>query len=247
MALKILSRTLMLVLALFLATSITASAQDEDEATGVDEFAAEGIEPIPVMTEGNIILNFDGYPEGPTSLDALGIGSCITGFTFTTRSGTGSYDFQTGGGRALAANPDGSGGLYIVDPPDGIYGNADFLTIDLVSEVTKFGFEIGDWSGPFSAEIFNNGVSLGSITVSTEDDNRTHLFSSDAPFDRVVLSAAELFDSANWVVPSLILPIIPGCALVRPIPTLSEWGLIAMAGVLGLIGFFAIRRRKATA
>jgi len=33
----------------------------------------------------------------------------------------------------------------------------------------------------------------------------------------------------------------------RTIPTLSEWGLIAMACVLGIIGLFAIRRRKATA
>ena len=32
----------------------------------------------------------------------------------------------------------------------------------------------------------------------------------------------------------------------RDVPTLSEWGLIAMAGVLGLIGFMVIRRRKAT-
>jgi len=31
----------------------------------------------------------------------------------------------------------------------------------------------------------------------------------------------------------------------RPIPTLSEWGLIAMAGVLGIIGLLALRRRKA--
>lgn len=31
------------------------------------------------------------------------------------------------------------------------------------------------------------------------------------------------------------------------IPTLSEWGLIAMAGVLGIVGFLALRRRKAEA
>ncbi len=31
------------------------------------------------------------------------------------------------------------------------------------------------------------------------------------------------------------------------IPTLSEWGLIAMAGVLGIAGYVIIRRRKATA
>ena len=32
-----------------------------------------------------------------------------------------------------------------------------------------------------------------------------------------------------------------------PIPTLSEWGLIAMAGVLGIVEFMVIRRRKVTA
>lgn len=34
----------------------------------------------------------------------------------------------------------------------------------------------------------------------------------------------------------------------RPIPTLSEWGLLSMAGILGMIGLFAaLRRRKAAA
>jgi len=32
-----------------------------------------------------------------------------------------------------------------------------------------------------------------------------------------------------------------------PIPTISEWGLIAMAGILGIVGFMVIRRRKVTA
>ena len=35
--------------------------------------------------------------------------------------------------------------------------------------------------------------------------------------------------------------------ILRPIPTLSQWGLIATAGVLGMVGLFAIRRRKAAA
>ena len=33
----------------------------------------------------------------------------------------------------------------------------------------------------------------------------------------------------------------------RAVPTLSQWGLIAMAGVLGIVGFLVLRRRKATA
>ena len=34
---------------------------------------------------------------------------------------------------------------------------------------------------------------------------------------------------------------------LSPIPTLSEWGVIAMAGILGIAGFMVIRRRKVTA
>jgi len=42
---------------------------------------------------------------------------------------------------------------------------------------------------------------------------------------------------------------VPQCAKVNtPIPTLSQWGLITMAAILGVIGFImVIRRRKATA
>ncbi len=31
------------------------------------------------------------------------------------------------------------------------------------------------------------------------------------------------------------------------VPTLSQWGLIALAGILGIVGFMVIRRRKVTA
>lgn len=37
------------------------------------------------------------------------------------------------------------------------------------------------------------------------------------------------------------------CGLVSNVPTLSEWGLIAMAGILGIVGFMVMRRRKVTA
>ena len=36
------------------------------------------------------------------------------------------------------------------------------------------------------------------------------------------------------------------CEEVNNVPTLSEWGLIAIAGILGIIGFIAIRRKKVT-
>ena len=40
-------------------------------------------------------------------------------------------------------------------------------------------------------------------------------------------------------------PRLGSCVLSSPIPTISEWGLIAMAGILGIVGFMVIRRRKA--
>ena len=39
----------------------------------------------------------------------------------------------------------------------------------------------------------------------------------------------------------------PEVVIPTPIPTLSEWGLIAMAGILGIVGFMVIRRKKSTA
>ena len=36
-------------------------------------------------------------------------------------------------------------------------------------------------------------------------------------------------------------------SVVENVPTLSEWGLIAMAGILGIAGFMVIRRRKVSA
>ena len=70
------------------------------------------------------------------------------------------------------------------------------------------------------------------------------------------LSAAQLFNS-NDTIPGDLLSGLSEEQLAecvnwdflerQPIPTLSEWGLIAMAGILGIVGFMVIRRRKVTA
>lgn len=44
--------------------------------------------------------------------------------------------------------------------------------------------------------------------------------------------------------------LIEGCGLAPlnvNVPTLSEWGLLALAGILGIVGFMVIRRRKVSA
>ena len=70
------------------------------------------------------------------------------------------------------------------------------------------------------------------------------------------LAAAPLFNS-NDTIPGDLLSGLSDTQLSEcvnwnfrepeVIPTLSEWGLITMAGVLGIVGFMVMRRRKVTA
>lgn len=39
---------------------------------------------------------------------------------------------------------------------------------------------------------------------------------------------------------------VPQCGPVSGVPSLSEWGLIALAAILGLVGFFMIMKRRVT-
>ena len=52
-------------------------------------------------------------------------------------------------------------------------------------------------------------------------------------------------DTSVWRACTVVMR-AQGPSIVKPIPTLSEWGLMAMAGALGVIGLLVVRRRKAT-
>ena len=41
--------------------------------------------------------------------------------------------------------------------------------------------------------------------------------------------------------------VVPECQEARPVPTMNQWGLVALAGVLGIIAAFIYHRRKAAA
>ncbi len=105
---------------------------------------------------------------------------------------------------------------------------------------------------------FNTGSGVLENLVQTEPGDPNTLDYTTLVFDltdyagsTVKLRAAQasnrgvlLFaiDSVSCTVEDLI-----GDDEISTVPTLSGWGMIAMAGVLGLVGFMVIRRRKATA
>ena len=86
-----------------------------------------------------------------------------------------------------------------------------------------------------------------------EDGSRAYVVRGG--FSSNDLSAVAVVNTANdQLIDTINLPAtddplrITICALSpRSVPAMSEWGLIAMAAVLGILGFMVIRRRQAAA
>ncbi len=67
---------------------------------------------------------------------------------------------------------------------------------------------------------------------------------ADSPGDKIPCPKEGVFEEG--VVCNVSNQCVP-YVQTRNVPTISEWGLITMAGILGLVGFIVIRRRKVTA
>ena len=82
---------------------------------------------------------------------------------------------------------------------------------------------------------------LGSSILRTGPDanpNQLSLFVTSAEMAALYNPA----DDPEFDAEMCIIPVVKS-----NVPTLSEWGMVAMAGILGIVGFMVIRRRKATA
>jgi len=93
----------------------------------------------------------------------------------------------------------------------------------------------GDISGNFLAQAgtleFNRALTTRGMSDLNEHGGPT----GEAEFDHSL--------SVDWRACTISI----GMLNERNVPTMNEWGLISMAGVLGIIGLFAIQRRKAKA
>ena len=88
------------------------------------------------------------------------------------------------------------------------------------------------------------GAFLGTATVNLTSANGHFLgIQTNHPISRIEIETLEITNGST-----LMYELSFGqCEFLTNVPTLSEWGLIAMAGVLGIVGFMVIRRRKVTA
>ena len=132
----------------------------------------------------------------------------------------------------------------MVDNAIGIFG------VDFIKEkYNVVGLNIGctDNKGPACSQtllveiLAPDDIAIGSTTVDATSAFDAFLgISSGQPISSIRITPEIGTD----------LGFFPGVSVVyfgqspRNIPTLSEWGLIAMAGAIGIIGLFYIRKRK---
>ena len=140
-------------------------------------------------------------------------------------------------------------------------GGSDIVTISY-SKITSTGNEAIDLFSRDDILTLGNEVILESLVEQIDCGNGfdTIVFAMDVPEEAVGLISSQILSAGlpdgsitinglfyDWNNCELLVPQLNGVRVIRPIPTLSEWGLIAMAGILGLIGFIAIRKKYSTA
>jgi hypothetical protein len=161
---------------------------------------------IDALTDPEVVLDFDRLSSGATTIEEVIAAFPESGlqdlrFTEEGYGETTTYDFGTGGGRALKPGPAGT--LELIDPRRERLGVARSLTIDLAGSSTQFGIEIGDLDDRVinKVSLFSRGELVAAATC-VEHGGRTRFFESTESFNRIVIE-----DGLDWVVPSLVLAV----------------------------------------
>jgi uncharacterized repeat protein (TIGR01451 family) len=185
-----------------------ATAQDQDNGTWTGG-SADAMAEIPAMTVPAVTLDFDLMGPGATTVAAIQAAfpnSGVTNMVFSACTGSipGGYNTNPSG-RALAADPSGSLGLFLVDPPSGAFGCSDDLTITFDTLITEFGCQVADWNGPVTFTVFAGAANVGTIDLDTTGAP-LQFAQSTVPFDSLTISTFPAFPGGNWVVPTLVFP-----------------------------------------
>ncbi len=130
---------------------------------------------------------------------------------------------------------------------------ANFLADDNIIAfsvlVNAVGMELTSAFAPTTVDVqvFGlGGIFLGSATVNLTPINSTFLGVIAGGGEQI--TRIELVETETVSTGDLLYELSFGqCDKPENVPTLSEWGLIAMAGIIGLVGLMVMRRRKVAA
>lgn len=181
-------------------------------------------------TPPNDAISCGFFINDTTNNDCYLPGDIIPGFTMSAVFGN-----------LVVATPNFNGVTNIAAGPNNF---SDDMILTFSEFSNAVGLELVSGFAGFTAdvEVFGQGdVLLASIPVDLTTVNGTFLgIVADQQITRIQVNdqfaEAELLYSLSF----------GGCRnlAARPIPTISEWGLIATAGVLGIVALIAIRRKK---
>ena len=144
----------------------------------------------------------------------------------------------------------------------GTSGDDDTVTLETSTliAIPDATFDPLDLSSGNDTVTFGNEVVLVNGLIDCGPDFDTLIFTMDVPEEAVGAISSQILQAGlpdgfitinglfyEWIDCELLVPQLNGVRELRPIPTLSEWGLIAMAGVLGIIGLIALSRKQARA
>lgn len=242
---KILSNLFVVVILLFVFTSSEIRAQDvvffdnqNSFNNSCSEVALEDFE------DTNLLPNSSSGCTGPfnsfTDNDCYSPGALIPGFSINA------IDPQNPAIPLVTKTPSSSGFTNVGVGPN-------FFVDDL--EITFNGLVLGTGlvlttsqnDKTLQVRVFGEGNGLlGTTTVNVVNPIGTFLgVLASEPISRIEVDeiGATIGGEFLYELSFGSCGIVP----VTAVPTLSEWGLISMAGILGIVGFMVIRRRKVTA
>lgn len=245
----LLRKSRLLICAYFIFAVLALPSTAAEFTDSFDEFVAENPGLSQQRFNSQVIpalqfINCDSPVNSQSNDQCFSPGFINTGIAFLVNESPGSALFALVG-------PDFSNGG---NPPNVLVSSIDVSSFDIVFPASKaraVGFEAGCLSDgtPCSSEltvrVFGDGPNvIGETTIQLSAQFDTFLgIEYTEPIRRVSIITAS--QNVYQGVESVLFELGPD---VNPIPTLSEWGMMAAAAGIALIGvFYALRRRKASA
>ena len=155
---------------------------------------------IPNMTVPSAQIHFENMPLGPTTVAAINAAhgaNLANAQHVPPLAANGIYSVGMELGRALGLNPDGSGGLFIVDPRES-FGGGNGYSFDLGMVSTQVGLSIGDYVNVKDVEFYLGGSLVGTHQVNGAAPVTVTFYELRSGFDRVDITGAP-----NYVVPEM--------------------------------------------
>ena len=174
---------------------------------------------IPGMTVPSVQVDFEGMALGATSVAAINAAHPGANLgrieAIAPLAALGNYSTGSALARALALDPNGSGGLFIVDP-GGNFGGGNGYSISLGMVSTQIGLSIADFNGTKNVDFFLGPALVGTTTVSGSGGPVVTFYELRGGFDRV-----EINGTPNYVIPEIWVQV----------PAPASLSLLALGGL----------------